>query len=177
MSKRRKWLLWLGLILSFPASGYAGLCVVFYSWLNAANPERWPAAKGGLWAGVSLLFAARVGRNSGPPRIAPNGRYFETEQSSIRLGQYKDFSCYCDFMICWSGTSKRYAPRCVMFETIGRFIVNYGVYPIKLGWRRIEMRSWRRRKGLLEFTASCGAIRGGPLLRPTFAGYVLSLLT
>jgi hypothetical protein len=57
MSKRRKWLLWLGLILSFPASGYAGLCVVFYSWLNAANPERWPAAKAGLWAGVSLLFA------------------------------------------------------------------------------------------------------------------------
>ncbi len=49
-------LLWVGLILSIPATGYAGISVVFYSWLNAANPERWTAAKAGLWAGGALFL-------------------------------------------------------------------------------------------------------------------------
>ena len=49
-------LLWVALILSVPATGYAGISVIFYSWLNAANPERWPAAKAGLWAGGALFL-------------------------------------------------------------------------------------------------------------------------
>jgi 1,4-dihydroxy-2-naphthoate octaprenyltransferase len=57
MTKRRKIFFGLGMILSFLASGYAGISVVFYSWLNAANSERWPATKAGLWAGGALLLA------------------------------------------------------------------------------------------------------------------------
>jgi len=44
-------------MLSLPASGYAGLSVVFYAWLNAAEPERWPSAKAGLWAYTALTSA------------------------------------------------------------------------------------------------------------------------
>jgi hypothetical protein len=57
MSKRRRILLWLGLVLSVPAGGYAGLCVGFYAWLSAAEPERWPSARAAVWAYSSLGFA------------------------------------------------------------------------------------------------------------------------
>lgn len=30
---------------------------VFYSWLNAAEPERWPAEKATIWAFSSLAIA------------------------------------------------------------------------------------------------------------------------
>jgi len=30
---------------------------VFYAWLNAAEPERWPAEKAAVWAYSSLAFA------------------------------------------------------------------------------------------------------------------------
>ncbi len=56
LTKRRKIVLWVGLVLSVPAAGYAAMSVIFYSWLNAANPERWPAAKAGLWAGSALVL-------------------------------------------------------------------------------------------------------------------------
>lgn len=57
MSKQRRILLWLGLVFSVPAGGYAGLCVVFYAWLSSAEPERWPPARAAIWAYSSLGFA------------------------------------------------------------------------------------------------------------------------
>lgn len=57
MTGRTKLLLWLGVIVSLPAGGYAAMCVVFYSWLNAADPARWPAARASIWAYSSLAFA------------------------------------------------------------------------------------------------------------------------
>jgi len=56
MTKRRKILLWLGLILSLPATFYAGTSVVFYAWLNAAEPERWPVDRAALWSYSALAF-------------------------------------------------------------------------------------------------------------------------
>ena len=55
MSKRRKILLWIGLILSLPASAYAGLSVVFYAWLDASR--HWPTEKAAVWAYGSLVLA------------------------------------------------------------------------------------------------------------------------
>ena len=56
MTKRKKILLWLGLVLSFPATGYAAMSVVFYSWLNASQPENWPAEKAAIWAYSALAL-------------------------------------------------------------------------------------------------------------------------
>jgi hypothetical protein len=60
MTKRRKIILWVGLALSLPAALYAGTCVVFYAWLNAAEPERWPADRAALWSysvlALTVLF-------------------------------------------------------------------------------------------------------------------------
>jgi hypothetical protein len=56
MTKRRKLFLWIGLVLSVPATGYAGVCVIFYSWLNAAEPEWWPVDKAAVWAGSALVL-------------------------------------------------------------------------------------------------------------------------
>ena len=44
------------MVLSLPATYYSGVSVIFYSWLNAAEPERWPAEKAGLWAGGALIL-------------------------------------------------------------------------------------------------------------------------
>lgn len=57
MSKCRKLLMWLGLVLSLPASGYASVSFIFYSWLNAAEPERWPSERAGEWAFSALALA------------------------------------------------------------------------------------------------------------------------
>jgi TRAP-type C4-dicarboxylate transport system permease small subunit len=57
MTRRRKIWLWLGLVFSLPAAAYAGISVVFYAWLNAAEPERWPAEKAALWAYSALALA------------------------------------------------------------------------------------------------------------------------
>jgi len=48
---------WVGALLSLSASLYAGMSFVFYAWLNAAEPERWPAEKAAVWAYSSLAFA------------------------------------------------------------------------------------------------------------------------
>jgi len=49
-------------LTSVSAGGYAGISVIFYSWLNAAEPECWPPEKAGLWAGgaaiLTILFLA-----------------------------------------------------------------------------------------------------------------------
>jgi len=57
MTKRRKILLWLGLVVSLLAAGYAGTSFIFYAWLNAAAPERWPSERAALWAYSALALA------------------------------------------------------------------------------------------------------------------------
>lgn len=57
MTKRRKVLLWIGLVLSLPAAGYAGVSVIFYAWLSAANPERWSPERAGLLSGGAMVLA------------------------------------------------------------------------------------------------------------------------
>ncbi|TCJ12767.1 hypothetical protein EZJ19_11025 [Parasulfuritortus cantonensis] len=57
MTKRRKLLTWLGLFFSLPAAGYAGVSFIFYSWLSAAEPERWPPERAGVWAFGALALA------------------------------------------------------------------------------------------------------------------------
>ena len=57
MSKKAKIIRWAGAALSLPASIYAGMSFIFYAWLNAADPERWPSEKAALWAYASLAIA------------------------------------------------------------------------------------------------------------------------
>ena len=47
----------MGLVLSIPAGGYAALIFIYYSWLSAAEPERWPPERAGLWAGGASILA------------------------------------------------------------------------------------------------------------------------
>jgi hypothetical protein len=56
MTKRRKIATWAALVLSLPAAGYAGTSVIFYAWLNAAEPERWPAERAAVWVYSSLAL-------------------------------------------------------------------------------------------------------------------------
>jgi len=56
MTRREKTLLWAGVLLSLPAAGYAATSVVFYAWLNAAEPERWPSERAGIWVVGALLL-------------------------------------------------------------------------------------------------------------------------
>jgi hypothetical protein len=61
MTKRRNFVLWFSMILSVPVVYYSGTGVVFYAWLNAAEPQRWTPDRAGLWAGgalaVTILFS------------------------------------------------------------------------------------------------------------------------
>jgi hypothetical protein len=57
MNRKGKIFRWIGLLLSLPAALYAGTGFVFYAWLNAAEPGRWPAEKAALWAYSSLALA------------------------------------------------------------------------------------------------------------------------
>ncbi|KPJ88263.1 MAG: hypothetical protein AMJ53_17105 [Gammaproteobacteria bacterium SG8_11] len=57
MTKRRKIFLWLGLVVSLLAGGYAGMNFIFYAWLSAAAPERWPPERAALWAYSALALA------------------------------------------------------------------------------------------------------------------------
>ena len=57
MSKRRKIFIWLALVASLPATGYAGMSFIFYAWLSAAEPERWPPERAALWAYSALALA------------------------------------------------------------------------------------------------------------------------
>ncbi len=56
MTKRKKMWLWIGLIFSLPAFPYAGISVIFYSWISTVAPERWPADKANLWVSSSLAL-------------------------------------------------------------------------------------------------------------------------
>jgi len=57
MTRTRKIGLWLGAISGLPAAGYFAMSFVFYAWLNAAEPERWPAERAAPWAYGSLILA------------------------------------------------------------------------------------------------------------------------
>ena len=39
-----------------PLAAYAGISAVFYAWLNAAEPERWPAEKAAIWVYGALVL-------------------------------------------------------------------------------------------------------------------------
>ena len=56
MTKRRKILLWIGLIASVPAGGYAAMSVIYYAWLSAAAPDRWSPERAGAWVLGALLL-------------------------------------------------------------------------------------------------------------------------
>jgi hypothetical protein len=51
-------LLWLGLVVSAPASLYSCSGVVFYSWLNAAEPDRWPTERAAIWVLIAAALTA-----------------------------------------------------------------------------------------------------------------------
>ena len=57
VSKRKKIILWLGALIGLPAAGYFLMCAVFYAWLNASDPTRWPPQRAGVWSGGSLILA------------------------------------------------------------------------------------------------------------------------
>ena len=56
MNLRKKMMLWLGLVFSLPAAGYAAISVVYYAWLNAADPDRWPNEKAAIWVIGALVL-------------------------------------------------------------------------------------------------------------------------
>jgi hypothetical protein len=58
MTKRRKIATWVALGLALPAAGYTGTNVVFYAWLSAAAPDRWPPERAALWAYGALALTA-----------------------------------------------------------------------------------------------------------------------
>ena len=57
MSKNAKLLRWVGIVISLPASFYAGMSFIFYAWLNASDPDHWPAEKAAIWSYSSLAIA------------------------------------------------------------------------------------------------------------------------
>ena len=48
----------LGAVLALLGCLYAIGSAIFYAWLNAAEPERWPADRAAPWAYGSLAIAA-----------------------------------------------------------------------------------------------------------------------
>jgi hypothetical protein len=48
--------MWVALVLSVPATYYAATSVIFYAWLNAAEPERWPAERAAVWVYSALAL-------------------------------------------------------------------------------------------------------------------------
>ncbi len=55
MRSTRLYLL-IGAVVALGAALYAGASVVFYAWLNSANPESWPRERAALWAYGSLAL-------------------------------------------------------------------------------------------------------------------------
>ncbi|UZJ44071.1 hypothetical protein OOT55_15625 [Marinimicrobium sp. C6131] len=56
MTKGKKAILWVGVISGLPGLVYFFTAAIFYAWLSAAEPERWPAEKAAAWAGGSLFL-------------------------------------------------------------------------------------------------------------------------
>lgn len=57
MTRWQKIFRWVGLVLSVPAGGYLAGCFLYYSWLSAAEPDRWSPKLVGLWSGIAALSA------------------------------------------------------------------------------------------------------------------------
>ncbi len=57
MTRRRKLATWIALVVSVLAGGYSASSVVFYAWLSAAAPDRWPPERAALWAYSFLALA------------------------------------------------------------------------------------------------------------------------
>ena len=57
MTTKKKILLWIGIVSSLPAIYYSVMSAIFYAWLNAAEPERWPADKAAVWVYGSIALA------------------------------------------------------------------------------------------------------------------------
>ncbi len=56
MTKRRKFLLWVVLILSVLATAYAAGSAITYTWFDASG--HWPPEQAALWAYSALAIAA-----------------------------------------------------------------------------------------------------------------------
>ena len=57
MTRAQKVGCWLGAVVSLVAAGYFGTSVVFYAWLSAAEPDRWPSDRAAIWVYSSLAAA------------------------------------------------------------------------------------------------------------------------
>jgi len=57
LQRNKNYYLIAGAALSIPACFYSLLCVVYFIWLNAAEPERWPTDKVVLFSGAFSLLA------------------------------------------------------------------------------------------------------------------------
>jgi hypothetical protein len=49
MTRAQKVGCWLGAVVSLVAAGYFGTSVVFYAWLSAAEPDRWPSDRAAIY--------------------------------------------------------------------------------------------------------------------------------
>ena len=58
--KHKKPIVWVAFVLSVPATFNTGMSVIFYSWLNATKPVRWPTEKTAVWACGSLILAIKL---------------------------------------------------------------------------------------------------------------------
>ena len=62
MTRVQKAICWAGAVASLVAAGYSGISVVFYAWLNAVEPDRWPSDRAAVWVYSwltgAVLFAA-----------------------------------------------------------------------------------------------------------------------
>ena len=56
MARRRKIFLWPGMVLSLLATGYGGTSFIFYAWLSAAAPDRWPPDRAAVWTFSALVL-------------------------------------------------------------------------------------------------------------------------
>jgi TRAP-type C4-dicarboxylate transport system permease small subunit len=57
MTKQRKFVLWVCLLLSVPASLYGGMNFIYYSWQTAAVPSLWPPERAAPLAYSFLALA------------------------------------------------------------------------------------------------------------------------
>ena len=58
LTRRNRFWRWIVLAASIPLAIYFVGSMVFYSWLSAAQSERWPVEKASLWAGGAAALSA-----------------------------------------------------------------------------------------------------------------------
>jgi hypothetical protein len=87
MMIKQKLKLWFGLVFSALASGYFGLCVIFYAWLEAS--EQWSTQKAAIWVSgsalLTILFIYTFFRClSGLLNVANKKHAYEQQQVDMR---------------------------------------------------------------------------------------------